>query len=299
MSMPKLLYHYAPIEAFKGIIESESMRMTKYDQMNDPLEVEHARNIVISILKKYKCQPEHESFRKYLIKGFDSYKDLNLFISSFSEKSNYLEQWRAYTPNGGVAIGFDFSALDKGFIYEHFPDGNYIQERGIVEYPNGGAVSVRHPANLHKCKYCNSVAIKMVEKDIKSWFGDTSYAKMYDFLAKGGIPGSELPENIFAATLSRSIYNIISITKHSAYKGEKEWRWVNINPKPSQFTKRIDEKNRLYVIGRIHLEECIKEVWMSPHGDKCTIRDVLELYKANKKLSFRIYESKIPYRLCE
>lgn len=102
---------------------------------------------------------------------------------------------------------------------------------------------------------------------------------------------------LFPVALRRSIYNLIVAIKHDVYSGEKEWRWVNIEPKPQNFIKRLDEKNRVYVKARIHPEDFIKEVWISPHGETGVIKRVVDFYKENHNLPYEIHKSEIPYRL--
>lgn len=299
---PDRLYHYASIEAFKGIIDSKSLRMTKYDLMNDPQEVEWAKYIIKDSLIAYNCPEEYTEFKDFLLKSLEEYKDLQLYVASFSEEADYLEQWRAYTPNGGVSIGFDFKELNKGFIQEHMPEGEYDKTKGIVKTSKGGITSVRPPGNLYQCKYDTPQARRVIKNELESWFSPNTYAEMFTRLQRGDLKGkSQLGEKfldwIFHAGLGQSIYNIVGTTKHKAYSGEREWRWININPATENFSQRLDEKNRLYVTGVFHPCDCIKEVWTSPHGDKRTIRCVVEHYKEKYELDFIIHESTIPYRL--
>jgi Protein of unknown function (DUF2971) len=294
---PKLLYHYASIDAFKGIVDNQYLRMTKYDQLNDTSEVTLARKLLISTIQEYDCDPEFSAFKEFLLEALEHFKDLNVYITSYSEKGNDLGQWRAYTPRGGVALGFDSNELSRGFIDEHFPSECYEKDRGLVTTASGGFIGVRQPARFHKCIYVSDEAKGQVERSVASWFEPNTYAGMHKESRRlDDDSASNLLAYLCQATLSKTIYNLICTIKHEAFKSESEWRWVNINPKPESFTKRLDEKNREYVTGGIHPEDCIKEVWISPHGDKETIRRVLNFYKERDGLAFDIKESDIPYR---
>lgn len=275
---PKLLYHYTSIDAFKGIIDNKHLRMTKYDQLNDTSEVVLAKNLLIRKIKEYNNPSEYQGFKEYLLDGLKDFKDLNIYITSFSEKGNDLEQWRAYTPNGGIAIGFDFNDLKNGFfIDEHFCD--------------------RWPASLFRCLYIGKSTTEYIRKLIAEWFQPHCYAGMFVASQNNKTEWSKFIYALLNSTLSRSIYNLICTIKHDAYSNEIEWRWVNVKSKTANLKKELDGKNRKYVKGRIHPEDCIQQVWISPHGDKETIKRVLEFYKERNNLSFKIHESKIPYRL--
>lgn len=293
--LPGVLYHYTSIEGFKGIIDKKCMRMTKYDQLNDTSEIILARDLIISIIKEYECDPENMVFKEYLLKALEYFENLNIFITSYSEKANDLEQWRAYAPKGGVAIGFDSNELARGFIDEILPDGEYKKERGVVFTPNGGGQGVRHQANFHKCLYVSGEAEERVKRSVAKWFKSEAYAGLFNLSTKEQADWTKFATAVCQMTLSKSIYDLVTTIKHNAYKNEAEWRWVN-RPKPESFTKRLDEKNREYVTGGIHPEDCIKEVWISPHGDKDTIKRVLNFYQEVHNLKFSIEESDIPYR---
>lgn len=292
---PKLLYHYTSIEAFKGILEDQCLRMTKYDQMNDSQEVILALEIIKKFLSSYNCAKEYKEFKEFLLKELAQYEKLELYITSFSEKPDDLEQWRAYTQNGGVSIGFEFEVLKKGFIFECLPDGEYDKGNGVVK-KGKGFKSVRNPF-LFQCKYDSSVTRKAIEQQIGNWFNGKTYAGIYQNLRKGKYDKVKFMNALFYAALGRSIYNLSIEIKNEVYAGEKEWRWMNINPDSERFIKRLDEKNRVYVKTRIHPEDFIKEVRISPHGKTDVIRRVVDFYKEKYKLPYEIHKSEIPYRL--
>ena len=110
-----ILYHYTSIEAFRKIVESQKIRATRYDQMNDTSEVKLGIDNLLEAVKKHETD---DSFRNYLISGIEGYKEgtLEVYVLSLSGAADSLYLWDKYTSSGGVAIGFDFEKLQKGFL---------------------------------------------------------------------------------------------------------------------------------------------------------------------------------------
>jgi hypothetical protein len=271
--------------------------------------------MIVDFLKAYKCNPEHKKFKKFLIERVPCYHEVDLFITSFSERGNYLEQWRAYTPDGGISIGFCSQELENGFYHEKIPEGNEIRD-GVIKFQNEygtGGKFIREKSKHYKCKYFSNEALVSKETDerkeaietkefvaqsIISWFKQDSLVDTYKRMCNKDAPPIRLFNQLFYAMLNKSAFRLLSTIKHSVYRGEEEWRWVKpLAPENKEFCKYLNEKNKVYIKAGIKPEKFIKEVWISPHGDKKTIRRVLEFYKERDNLSFKIHESKIPYRL--
>lgn len=295
-NMPKLLWHYTSIDAFKGIIDNECLFMTKYDQLNDSSEVEYARNIMLDYLHSFHCDSRYQQFKNWVISVLENYINRPLFITSFSEKEDDLDQWRAYVPEeGGVAIGFDSYQLKQGFLNEYIPKGTYIKERGVVEYENGGGIAVRHICSFFKCRYGAEETTAWVNQQVCSWFCDKSYAGNFNRLKKTH-EDSDYRRLLLVSlsVLDSSLYRILGTTKHHGFFNEKEWRWINSNPRPNEFSVTQSGNKKEIVKAKIHPADCITEVWISPHGDTTAIKASLEPYQL--RLRFEIHESKIPFK---
>jgi hypothetical protein len=315
--LPPILYHYTSIDAFKGIIDNKHLRMTRHDQLNDPSEVKFTLDMIFDFLKQFKCNTRQPELKEILLEFLPHYRKLPLYITSFSKLANHLEQWRAYTPLGGVSIGFRSKELNKGYYFDIIPDGEEIRDGVIASDSNaiykGEKIKnyhgVRPPYGIWQCRYISkddefksqrieqhrSVLTKaFIEKNVLEWFSESN---VYTFELAKNHPESNLAQQVPRSLLNTNVLRLASATKHSSYAGEKEWRWVDLLSKEENFPLYLDEKNRLYIKAGIKPENFIKEVWISPHGDTEGLKRAVEFYKEKYKLDFKIHESKIPYRL--
>ncbi|MCH7752514.1 MAG: DUF2971 domain-containing protein, partial [Planctomycetes bacterium] len=141
-----ILYHYCSMEAFFGIIDSLTLRLTRIRYMNDSKEFNWLFELVRKLLWKEKQQtgrPDSEVSRLYE-HLFESCNGLyihesffpNFYCSCFSKNGDSLGQWRSYADDGrGVAIGFNRSFLDS-FAMEggtRLEDVIYLKENNLSE----------------------------------------------------------------------------------------------------------------------------------------------------------------------
>ena len=166
---------------------------------------------------------------------------------SLSGVADSLYQWRAYASSGGVAIGFDYEKLQKGFLCD------------ITQKAGGRSVTnpIRpDPSNqLMRCQYTdNNGHLDLRSIVAERFFRPDSYATMY---------ASQQPviHELFCASLSATIYRTICSIKHGAYKSEDEWRCVNYRPDRNDYPVKISETNRLYIEMEFDPKVFIKEVW--------------------------------------
>ena len=313
---PEILYHYTSIDAFKGIIDNKHLRMTRYDQMNDTSELSFGLKMFVQYVEDYRCSSEEQDIlKKNILQMLSICRDYNLFITSFSEQKNDLSQWRAYTPNGGVTIGFSTKELGRGYFHEHAEkktlsvsaaknDLSIKEEikQLIIDGKNGRHIG----ENFLKCEYLNESDLEQEENSseilesmntrVKIWFEQDNPTKHLSLKDRDFI---DIPEKYrkLPAPFKLHVFRLCIRMKHDAYSGEKEWRWVNKNHNDSEFPINLDKKNRLYIKAGIIPKNCIKEVWISPHGDTEGFKRAVEFYKEKHNMNFKIHESKIPYRL--
>jgi len=281
---PDILYHYTSIESFKNIIEFRKIRATRYDQMNDTSEVQLGLKILLEAVEKHETDASFLDYKKFLISGIESYKEdtLEVYVLSLSEAENSLGQWRAYTPRGGVAIGFDSAKLRKGFLCD------------ITRRVGGQKVKkpIRpDPKNrLMRCQYTdNNGDLDLRSIVAERFFKENSYGALF-------VRQELIAQSIFYASLSAMIYQTICSIKHGAYASEKEWRCVNYKPDSNDYPVKLSETNRLYIEMEFDLKEFIKEVWISPYGDREACERAAAYFKQNDDLRFSIKNSEIPFR---
>lgn len=107
------LYHYTSKESFLEIIKNKSLFATDIRFLNDGMESEIVSKILSEILSKngelknalQKISPD---FSFNLIEFYEKFKGVGVYVISFSEKKDDLNQWRCYASNAsGICIEFN------------------------------------------------------------------------------------------------------------------------------------------------------------------------------------------------
>lgn len=124
-----LLYHYTNTSALDSIISTSSLWLSRYSEMNDPLEFIYAWKLLERRVQHFANKQGNdisidllEQYRPHLTKS-------NYFVASFSCYGDSLHQWRAYAGKKGVSIGISKSLFDlrrRGISTDlHVTDVNY------------------------------------------------------------------------------------------------------------------------------------------------------------------------------
>ena len=119
MRSPCLLYHYTNANGLFGMINSKKIWASSYRYMNDSQEFEYGFDLIDEIYPKPETYPlrsniSDQSFAEHLRKKKWDYESDCLFVASFSEDKDSLNQWRAYAgPHSGYTIGFRKSELEN------------------------------------------------------------------------------------------------------------------------------------------------------------------------------------------
>lgn len=106
-----IIYHYCPIEAFYGIVESKKIWLTDSRYMNDKYEgtwIDKVAKETISSLNGEYNEEVLNNFHHH----YNSMKNKKYYLACFSKESDKLSQWRGYADDGqGIAIGFSRDAI--------------------------------------------------------------------------------------------------------------------------------------------------------------------------------------------
>lgn len=282
---PKILYHYTSIETFKSILGTKKIRATRYDQMNDGGELQFGVSQLLQSLRLRNVEKADEQYMQFLIREVEGFVDaaLRVYILSLSGAADALEQWRAYAPNGGVAIGFNSEEVVKGFLIDitHNVDG----------FPAENPVRPNPGNQLMRCQYSDaSGAFEQPDSLVEKFFTPNGYRAMFGREDRIGV-------DIFRASLSAAVYRFVSTVKHGAYRHEQEWRCVNVNLDSVAYPVQLSDKNRHFIELPFDACDYVKEVWLSPHGDTIGIRNAVEHLKQSLDLKYEIKSSTIPYRI--
>jgi hypothetical protein len=106
---PTSLYHYSSWHSFLAIVENRNVFATEIHYMNDAREFYHAASIMEHIIdQRFAANPEPLTAHllQTLKNTVSASTDTHICVFCFSEKGDLLSQWRAYSSNGGCAIGF-------------------------------------------------------------------------------------------------------------------------------------------------------------------------------------------------
>jgi hypothetical protein len=114
--MKQLYYHYTSLEAFKNIIESKTLWLTKSNFLNDKSEVINGADSIKEMISITLEEITHKNviafFKEHICPILDILDKTEIYIVSFSKKMDKKSQWQEYAKNG-VAIGFDDSIFPK------------------------------------------------------------------------------------------------------------------------------------------------------------------------------------------
>lgn len=277
--VPAILYHYTSFDVFRKIMESERVRATHYSELNDTSEIVMAQEILARSLEAYNSSthPDTIPFLSEVVAWFGR-GELNTFLFSLSEESDSLYQWRAYCPEGGVAIGFRPQALDVHFRTE---------SRTTEDNGSWGLESWE----LVKCRYLSpddSIDMQPFLSNIDRVIREISQEPHVSVRDWKGI--------ILGHSAYSEVEKFCCSIKHRAYASEKEWRNFSTLGKKTPLTVQLDERNRRFVEMPFVARDVIEEVVISPHGDERQGRSLAQHFKDSMGLSYEIKYSEIPFR---
>lgn len=109
-----ILYHYTNFRAFESIVKSKSLWLTKFSDMNDPLEYKYAIDLLQFRVSHF-IDGEHSSARAAEIMAVwrEKLDASSYFVGCFSQFGDSLSQWREYSELGGVSLGLSRKLLSS------------------------------------------------------------------------------------------------------------------------------------------------------------------------------------------
>jgi len=265
--LPAYLYHYAPIEGFKGIIDSKEIWATVAAYIaSDPTELTIAKDIALEILEEEKGRfdgrDELYVFCKNRIENSDHSKDFKC-ICSFTEEKDLLSQWRAYCPNGGVSLCFDTKA--------------FVQE---IDYSIPPTINEQY---LYKCIYEHEQ-----QKEIMR--------NLFIFLLEQPLPSPEFEMRKLKPFFISMIQTFSYSFKHASFKEEKEWRLCYFPPDES--IRYRTKGSMLIPYISFSIEPAIRSVMIGPSRDKENLQKSVMSYLETSDfpgVSQRVEVTQTPY----
>jgi len=194
-----LLHHYTTSAGLIGIFESRKIWASSIKHLNDSEEYSHAIKLLTAELEirlNEETGPKRVLFEE-LLKEIETDKETRSFITSFSERSDLLSQWRAYsTCDNAYSIAFDNKELT-----------------GILKASR---------CVLVKCEYRIEFQKKLLNQ-------------LADYLYKMRVRCETLNEAKSWGWMGRTapaIEGVLAAIKHPSFEEEQEWRIVT--PKDSR-----------------------------------------------------------------
>jgi hypothetical protein len=287
-----MLYHYTSLDGLIGIINGNSVWASHCKYLNDSTEYIHALNFPISLSNDIYMEDDYLSpFGFSMRKALDEMKHNDVYVSSFSEKSDLLSQWRGYCPPGrGVCIGFNRDVL------ENFCLANNL--------------------NLNKCIYSETEQLQEMKKLINQCKADfpmpTISRNDYDTFGSKDRVDHELKYKEFVmhgdgkkqadaalSNLCHSITNLAPLFKDDGFHEESEWRVTSENPSSKvNFRAGISHLIPYITLSILdYSKSAIGEIIIGPNAssDNCA-NSVSMLLEANGFKGVNVMPSRIPFK---
>ena len=189
-----LLYQYRKLDDFWNIIKSDSFWATNARFSNDEEEQRFGREVINTVYHSLGSNSNVNTL------GLD-----DNYIVCFCKEDDKLSQWRGYTPNGGVSLGYDFNMLQLFTILNRHAD---------VEKKGWGRGSVKQYVAAAEVCYLDPRDSKMSDKEYEE----------YCMNKLGLINPANIEEEIQIA--EKEIQKKAPYIKHSGFYEENESRLV-------------------------------------------------------------------------
>jgi len=277
------LLHYTGIETLLSILKSNkrALWLSNISYLNDAKELLHGHELMLKELKRREDAKNQNIASLPFLKifadtlGLKRNTNSHMYVMSFSESGNSLNQWRAYTPHGkGISMSFDFTQ-----------DNEFLQKCGLI---------------LVKCLYEERRQVALVNELIdhveimfSRIFEDHEWPQAVEDLPIGN------KEFLFSYQSALSTgYKVFSMMKHPAFEEEKEWRLIATKTNDLTEIDYRSGSNMLlpYFVAPIDIQRYLKYITVGPTAHNELSKDAIGGLLRKHQISIPIQMSKIPYR---
>ena len=293
--LPKLfgnpvLYHYTAFRTFPVFFCSNAdLYCTHFAALNDGAEIGQGWEMAIRYLNVNMGWPNEKCnlLWMYYKKGVLANKVVSPWIMSFSLAQDSLAQWVAYTDKneGGYALGFDRAQLEQIVVRVAC---NTKKKRDA----NDEKVA---PFRMYvlPCLYSNT------NRDVIEGLFDCYFNQEMEVFDR--VKNAEKPEPKDMAKIVAKLLLVSSIIKHESFRYEEEVRLI-IQPTISTYDEceflggKPRWKTNISKYINAPLCSLLKEIWVSPHGDRQVLLTSAQIMKTKHGLlNCEINESASPY----
>lgn len=286
---PKVLYHYTDANSFLGIVGNKELWASHIRFMNDLKE----ETLALDILGKILVNSLHEKHLnaddvlKY-VKDFFAKETVkkDIFILSFSENRDDLNQWRGYANKiPAYCIGFDVEKLIASL--DNKTDIEIIKKslRGSLGDNESKSLKFLLPCIYEKEEQEN--LLDEVIKDSQNYLDESSYT-----------------ERQLGKEIANRLVFYSPLIKHKMSESEKEWRIIIVNRDSDNAEQCNFRMGKSFIIPyfKFHFEKsCFKEFIIGACPDKESVKESTIYFLSKKGFSYSKAEDIIkftnnPYR---
>lgn len=285
-----VLYHYTSFRTFPVFFgKTADLYCTHFAALNDGAEIRKGWEMVVRYLSEHNKWSNNKCnlLWKYYKEGVLANKFVSPWIMSFSLAQDSLPQWVAYTDKkeGGYALGFDRAQLEQMVVSVAC---NTMKMRN-------GYDEKAAPFRMYvlPCLYSNT------DRGVIEGLFELYFNQDMDVFDR--VKNADNPELKDIVKIVAKLLLVSSIIKHESFRYEEEVRLII---QPTIFTYNecdfIGGKPRwkTNISKYINAPLCslLKEILVSPHGDRQVLLTSAQIMKAKHGLSnCEIKESASPY----
>lgn len=122
---PCEIFHYTNDVGMRSILETGNIWLTDVFSMNDPSEIYYGLSYAIEEIERIAQATNNHYYKLFATRFRNVYTDnlhkvFHMFVASFSNSGEKLDQWRAYADDGrGYALVFDGASSESSFISQN------------------------------------------------------------------------------------------------------------------------------------------------------------------------------------
>jgi hypothetical protein len=285
IKIPDTIWHYTNASSIEAILKSKSIYATQFDYLNDPSENRLFGKISQIIAKerlqdlpKLKLDDQIQSMDQFKATWWNIINDIDeffvfqpSFVTSFSESSDLLGQWRAYADNcNGYALGLS----SKWLIDQTVSESSHLRLLRVI--------------------YHSEIQYELVSKLL-----DTAIDSIASILSE--VPEEDLSEAIdwIVTILRRLVAEFSPVIKHPAYSDEREWRILSIGePRNVRVVKGNFVQYKIINLN-VDNRHPFREIKLGPGNNPIIEQNSVKLLLNNLGLAteVKISKSNIPIRI--
>ena len=254
---PGVIWHYTSVDVLEHFLRGE-IAFSHYRFMNDDLELSYGRQLLRDIFNGLK----DEGLKKFVEGEIGDELVDDLYLFCLSRDGDNLYQWRSYTPNGGIAVGFDRREL-------------YSAMHSVLTGESWSSIAEKINGMLLTCRYNDDFARHVVVRLNQT--AKSHHGSCCDGCKEFGV----FVEKLIKVLLSQ---------KNPSFREEQEERLLLMGF-PRDKVEIIKGKPRI-VVKDSSIPNAIPCVRMSPHGDNERDRLLVEILRDKHGLKFPIEQSK-------